>query len=317
MDAARSLAVLVRRFLAGRSVALNSKISIGMAAHGNAASTYGALEALFSSARGEFELILIDDASLDDTLEVFLEARKWHRNTRVFAFPENLEYCNSVNAFLSHASGDEMIFLSNDIFVCPAYLRQLITSAGQNPDCGIFHGCSNFVDNLSPLHNIPVAVFDKQQKFFSFGAAMADRRRNMPLVDERYLVGDAFLVSRPVIEKIGTFDTRFFGYYGDQDFGLRAQIAGFRMVLVQSAFAFHHRDANITYLAEDERRAKLERRHQRVGDALGEFVRKYGLDFSEASVADIPWERLSQRDFDPQLHYVKPGDYSAFLLPRG
>ena len=304
------------RLLPRRPFELSARVSVGMAAHGNSACTYKALDALFSSATGQFELILVDDASPDDTLEVFLEARKWHGNTKIFAFRENLEYCNSVNAFLSHARGDYLLCLSNDIFVCPAYLRQLIETAAANPACGVLHGCSNFVDNLSPLHNVPTARFENHRQFFSFGAEIANRHRSSPLIEERYLVGDAFLVSRPLIDKIGTFDTRFFGYYCDQDFGLRAQIAGFRVALVRSAFAFHEKDANLAYLPEEERRAKLARRHRRVGEALGQLVRKYDLGLSEASVEDIPWERLARQRFEPARHYVAQKDYSAFLLPE-
>lgn len=303
-------------FRAHRPVALTESISIGMAAHGSAAMTYKALDALFASASGDFELILVDDASPDDTLDVFLEARKWHGNTRIFAFRENLEYCNSVNAFLSHAHGECLIFLSNDILVCPAYLRELLRAAAANPACGILHGCSNFVDNLSPLHNIDVERFETRAQLFSFGAKVASEHRKSPPVDERYLVGDAFLVTRPVIDRIGTLDTRFVGYYGDQDFGLRARIAGFRMALVRSAFAFHAKDANITYLADDERQAKLARRHRRVGEALGQLVRKYDLHLSEASVEDIPWEELARQKFERARHYVPPKDYSAYLLPQ-
>jgi O-antigen biosynthesis protein len=305
---------LVTRLLRHRPVVLGPNVSIGMAAYGNAATTSHALEALFASATGGFELILVDDASPDHTLEVFLEARKRHANTKVFSFRENLEYCNSVNAFLSHARGDFLIFLSNDIFVCPAYLRQLTRLATDNPTFGVLHGCSNFVDGSSPLHNIAVEPFSTMEELFAFGGKVARRHRRSPLIDERYLVGDAFLASRAVIEKIGTFDTRFFGYYCDQDFGLRAQIAGFRVGLAQSAFAFHVRNANLDYLSEAERRAKVARRHERVRNALGTFVQKYGLQISEASVNDLPWEKLSRATFDRAHHYVAPRDYSAHLV---
>jgi hypothetical protein len=43
-------------------------LSVGMAAHGNARTTRRALDSLFSSATGDFELVLVDDQSPDDTL---------------------------------------------------------------------------------------------------------------------------------------------------------------------------------------------------------------------------------------------------------
>jgi GT2 family glycosyltransferase len=297
-----------------RPVSLSAKVSIGMAAHGNSSTTGKALQALFASASGNYELILIDDLSPDDTLEVYVEARKWHSNTQIFAFRENLEYCQSVNAFLSHARGDVLIFLSNDIFVCPAYLRQLVQKAHQHPECGILHGCSNFVDGESPVHNIPVPRFGSQEEYFAFAADLAYRRRKDSLTEERFLVGDAFLVTRALIEKIGTFDTDFFGYYGDGDFGLRAQIAGFRNAFVPGALALHERHANLDYLPADERARKLSRRHERVAGALSHFVAKYGLQLTEASVHDIPWEALAKRAFDPARDYVAPKDYSRYLL---
>jgi GT2 family glycosyltransferase len=294
-------------------VRLTESVSIGMAAHGNSATTWQALDALFASATGNFELILVDDKSPDDTLDIYLNARKWHANTRIYSFTQNLEYCESVNAILSHARGERVIFLSNDILAAPAYLRGILAAAA-NPDCGIVRGCSNFVDNHSPAHNVPATSFETREDYFSFAEDVSARYRDGALLDDRFLVGDAFLVSRPVIDRIGTFDTRFRGYYGDVDFSLRARIAGFRTVLDRGAFAYHKQDANLAYLPEDERARKLARRYERLGVALGEFVHKYGIQVTQASIHDLPWEELARAAFDPALHYVAPKDYSQYLL---
>ena len=223
-------------------------LSVGMAAHGNAEVTRQALE-----------------------------ARRLHPNTRVFSFTRNLEYCESVNAFLSHARGEQMLFLSNDIFASPAYLGRILATASANPDCGIIRGCSNFVDNNSTEHNLPISDCATREVYFAFAEEVADNNRDSHLLDERFLVGDAFLATRRLIERIGTFDTRFRGYYGDSDFGLRAQIAGLRVVLECGAF-------------------------------------KYGIAPGRASVHGLPWEDLARRKFDPALHYVAPKDYSEHLL---
>ena len=308
------IASLVARLQSDVPVKLTPRVSIGMAAHGNSSTTREALDYLFSSATGDFELILIDDLSPDDTLEVYRGARKWHGNTQIFSFRTNLEYCQSVNAFLSHARGDHLIFLSNDIFVNPSYLRQLLKAAVASPDCGILRGCSNFVDNSSPLHNLPVEGFETKEIFFAFAADIARRHWTGELVDERFLVGDAFLVSRPVIDKIGTFDTRFVGYCGDQDFGLRAQIAGFRVALARSAFAFHQQHANIHYLPPREQQEKIRQRFARVSEAARTFLQKYPVPMRDGTVHDVPWEQLAERAFDPALHYVAPMDYSQYIL---
>jgi GT2 family glycosyltransferase len=294
---------------------LTPSVSIGMAAHGNSRTTRQALDALFSSATGDFELLLVDDTSPDDTLEVFLDARRKHANTRVYSFRRNLDYGESVNAFLSHARGDSLLFLSNDIFASPAYLRVLLEASAANPDCGILRGCSNFVDKGSPLHMVPLEECTTQEAYFAFAEQIAVRHRGGALVDERYLVGDAFLVTRPVIERIGTFDTRFVGYFTDVDFGLRAQIAGFRVVLERRAFAFHQTHGNIAYLPPDAQQERWQRRRDKVDAAAQAFVDKYGLQVPEGGIANFPWNEMAHRPFDPALHRVAPKDYSEFLLP--
>src|SRR5688572_611092 len=184
---------------------LASTVSIGMAAHGNSRTTREALDALFSSVTGDFELILVDDQSPDDTLEVFRAARRSHPNTRIFSFTRNLDYCESVNAFLSHARCDSLLFLSNDIFASPAYVRTLLQAAAANPDCGILRGCSNFVDKGSPQHMVPLEECGTREAYFAFAEEIAARHAGGALIDERYLVGDAFLVRRAVLDRIGTF----------------------------------------------------------------------------------------------------------------
>lgn len=293
---------------------LTSSVSIGIAAHGNSRTTRRALDALLSSAAGDFELILVDDKSPDDTLQVFLDARGRHGNTRVYSFNRNLDYVESVNAFLSHARGDRMLFISNDIFASPTYLRVLLESSAAHPGCGILRGCSNFVDTGTPLHMVALHGGRSREDYFAFAEEIAARHRAEPLVDERWLVGDAFLVTRAVLDRIGTFDTRFVGYFADVDFGLRAQIAGFRVVLERRAFAFHQTHGNIAYLPPDLQKERWERRRKRVRAASEAFLDKYALQPTQDGVEKLPWDELCRRPFDPALHRVAPKDYSEYLL---
>ena len=48
-------------------IELDNSFTIGMAAHGNCLTTLFALRALFASVTGSFNLILVDDASPDET----------------------------------------------------------------------------------------------------------------------------------------------------------------------------------------------------------------------------------------------------------
>jgi GT2 family glycosyltransferase len=52
-------------------------------------------------------------------------------------------------------------------------------------------------------------------------------------------MGAFFLVRRDVFEALGGFDERFFVYYEDLDFSLRARAQGWRSVYLATAQAFH------------------------------------------------------------------------------
>lgn len=298
-----------------QKIHLGNDVTIGISAFGNFQTTAETLNALFSSAQGEFELLLVDDCSPDNTLSLFLETKRRHPYTRVISFDRNLEYSGSLNAIFSHAKGRWVLFLSNDIFVTPAYLRELFEIARSDPAIGIVRGCSNFVDNARDTHNIklPVTILSQEQLAI-FGEEHAVRFHGQVLGDD-YLTGDAFLVSRTVLDKIGTLDPNFFGYFADHDYGVRARIAGYKLVLARAAFAFHKRDANFNYLPDALRNQKMSLRWMRIFENWARFKLKYGLpvDLPYTTFINLDWEDLCRRPFTSELCYVPPGDYSKYF----
>ncbi len=296
---------------------LDESVSIAVAAHGNAETSKKCLECLFGSVEGSYELILIDDCSPDNgaTRRLFCEARVFHPNARVLSFSKNLEYTGSVDAVLSHAKGDLVFFLSNDIFATGFYFANLIQAALSNPPA-ILRGSSNFVDNEQATHNLTTGREIRTLDDVAAEAKAIASRYGTSVLPDKFLVGDAFLVSRPVIDKIGTFDPFFYGYFGDHDYGLRAKIAGFPLLLVQGAYAYHDRDVNLAYLPEEEQQAKLDRRWMRVYENWARFKIKYDLPISETFPGsnDVPWDRLAAKAFSRERHYSKPGDYSGYMI---
>jgi len=295
---------------------VDARLTIGISAYGNVASTHHCIEAVLKSLCGNFELILVDDCSPDDgaTLSLFLETKSLHPNTKVFSFKANQEYSGSLNAILSHAQGDQICFLSNDIIASPSYF-EMILKAEKTSGPGIFRGSSNYVDNGLPSHNIKA---DHEIKSFYDVARHAESIASIygaMVFQDEYLTGDAFLVSRSVLDKIGTFDPLFYGYFADSDFGIRCRNAGFCLFLVPGAWAYHDCGTNFSHLPEELRKQKLRQRWSRVYENWARFKLKYGLPVNLAytSVNDIPWATLSSKGFSAELDYREPGNYLRFL----
>ena len=293
---------------------LDDSISIGIAAHGNISTTLFALRALLASAYGNYELILVDDASPDETGALFELVQLVHQNTQVFRFTHNIEYSGSLNTILSHAGGKNIIFLSNDIFVTPSYLQQLLQVAQDKPNSGIVRGCSNFVDNGLIPHNIKqYDVLDNFGLLFSYAEQRAADFTGQA-IDDPFLTGDAFLITRRLLDDVGFVDPRFFGYFADHDLGVRARQAGFSPQVALGAFAWHQHGANMDYLPQTQRDEKVRARWARVNENWARFKDKYGLPVSlpYRGVRRIPWDGLSAL---PRTCRVPPCDNSAFCLP--
>jgi GT2 family glycosyltransferase len=292
-----------------------SELTVGMSAYGNVETTLHALKCLENFVEGDYELILVDDCSPDGgaILKLFREFRTRHKRTRIFRFDKNLEYSGSLNAILSHATGSEILFLSNDIFITESYIREIIAVARSKDQNGIVRGCSNFVDNLKSTHNVGPLSDMSFESLTATAEKIHQTFAGQTLIDD-YLVGDAFLVKRSVLDRIGTFDPLFFGYFADPDFGIRAQAAEFDLVLARGAFAGHHKAANFEYLPPQQKERKLQLRMMRVIENWARFKMKYGLpvDLIYSGVNDIPWSSLPARLGDKR--YVAPGDYSRFEL---
>lgn len=297
---------------------LGEDVTVGISTYGHCPTTLTALQSLFLAARGNFELLLIDNHSPDEAVrDLIRQARLEHPNTTSFFYSENREYSGAVNGILSHARGQWVIFLSNDIFVTPDYLREIMAAVRANPRHGIVRGCSNFVDNKKPSHNVQLSRAPTTfEDLFAVGKTVAAQYPREPIIDE-FFVGDAFVVSRAVLDRIGTYDPAFFGYFADPDFGLRTQISGFEHVLVPSAFAYHQREANFNCLPQVARDEKLAERWRLVDLNWNRFRAKYGLPADEpySSISQVPWQALRSVPFDPAKHYSAPGDYSADRLP--
>lgn len=299
-------------------VAVDGTLTIGMAAHGNILTTLFALRAILASVTGDFELILVDDASPDETGKLFEMVSRVHRNTKVFRFSQNIEYSGSLNTILSHAGGDKILFVSNDIFITPSFIRQILAVAELEPQAGLVRGCSNFVDNGLPLHTIKdcgelddfSALFDySRQRAEGFGVSRHD---------DPFLTGDAFLTTRALLNRIGFIDPLFYGYFADHDLGVRARRAGFRPRLAMGAFAWHQHGSNMDYLQSAQKEKKVRDRWARVNENWARFKEKYRLPVSlpYQGMRRIPWDGLtSATGTTDGLTIHAPCDHRHFLVP--
>jgi GT2 family glycosyltransferase len=178
------------------------------------------------------EILAVDNGSTDGSAE-FLATQP---DVVLIRHEQNLGAPRARNLALPHARGEWIAFLDNDAVVTPGWLSRLRWHADADPRVGCVCPVS---DRAAHGQQIPYEGGGDLAAL----AAFADQRAGVYRRRARYgLLFTSFcvLVRREVLERIGGFDPRFSPWgFEDDDFSLRARLAGFRTRIALDVFVRH------------------------------------------------------------------------------
>ena len=149
------------------------KFSVIMPCYNSEAYVRAAVESVLKQSFFSWELVAINDGSIDTTLSILNEYAARDQRIHVFSKP-NGGYVSAINAGLERATGDYCIFLGSDDTIAPDLLKNLDSAFdhAEKPDCIIFRtllyrnnekiGC----DELTSFTN-SVSQFDTNLAAFS------------------------------------------------------------------------------------------------------------------------------------------------------
>jgi GT2 family glycosyltransferase len=189
----------------------------------------------------QVEYLLVDDASEPgrEVAPLMVSVRGQTRApVRVLRFTARQHYTRALAHAFSIVQGQSILFISHDMIVTPAYIRTLLAVAALDPSFGIIRGTSNYVDCF-PNHVIkpspPTRTVNDASPFAEHMAAY----HGLTSEEDPFLTGDSMLIQPGVLAKVGVFDPRYYGYFGDIDYGLRVQRAGFKLICAKGAWLLH------------------------------------------------------------------------------
>jgi GT2 family glycosyltransferase len=200
--------------------------------------TLACLASLAGSTYGNHHSIVLDNASTDGSVEAIRAA---FPAVEIISLAENRGYAGNNNVGIAAAldrGADWVFVLNEDTILDPACLAELIKVAESDSRVGI-------VGPLVYHHNEPTVI---QSAGGRLGRNWESQHiaQNEPDTQQftapravDWISGCAILVRRAVIEQVGLLDERFFYYWEETEWCLRAARAGWQIVHTPHARLWH------------------------------------------------------------------------------
>ena len=206
------------------------------------------LESLRGHGGGTYEIVVLDNASGDGTVEM---VRSEFPDVRLIASEENLGFALGCNRAAEEARGEYVLLLNPDTVVHEGAVANLLAFARAHPEHGLYGGRTLDPDgsvnpgscwgaptlwSLFCFATLLTSAFKRTRLFDpeSLGGWKRDTVREVDIV-----TGCLLLAPRALWEELGGFDTRFFMYGEDADLSLRAAALGYRPAITPDAVVTH------------------------------------------------------------------------------
>ncbi len=195
-------------------------VTIGMPAYNHGRFVGHAIESVLGQTVTDWELIIVDDASTDNTLEVI--RRYGDPRIKVIALPQNRGPGYAANQYLREVRGRWISLLPSDDAYAPTRLEEQLAYLERRPECGMVTTQWRFInEDNQPIENkdhFAAKIFDNKERsrsdwlrfFFDEGNNIA---ASTVMFDKKY------------IDRTGPNDARLLQLQ-DYDMWLRFVLAG-------------------------------------------------------------------------------------------
>ena len=203
------------------------------------------IESIYRQTCGvEFEIIVVDNDSKDDTCET---VERMFPKIRLIKSAVNLGFGKANNLGADNARGKYLFFLNSDTVLRNNAIKMFFDfaeSSGEKigalgailkaPDGGTCHSFGKFITMRSELHG----VVAKYLRFLKDSNNSCPHPVSVPMAVD-YITGADLFVPRAVYVELGGFDPAFFMYCEEVDWQRRMQEAGYVRLVINGPEIVH------------------------------------------------------------------------------
>jgi len=188
------------------------------------------------------DILVVDNGSIDDSLQVLSGLEEKHKNVTIIRNPRNLGFAGGVNTGIKYALGkgyEAVALFNNDATADKNWLSELVEEFKQPSTVAVtgllLHEKGKTIDSTGDYYSTWGMPFPRSR---------GEKTSQAP--DSSFVfsaTGGATLYKTSLFKEIGLFDERFFAYYEDVDISFRAQLAGHKVYYTKNAVAYHKQGA--------------------------------------------------------------------------
>ena len=206
------------------------------------------LESVLSQAYTHREVIVVDNASIDGTVDIL---EQFEDRCRIIYNDENIGFAAAQNQAIAISQGDWVLTLNPDVLLLPNFIQALAETGAVHPRVGTV--CGKLLSILATFDLPEKPLVDSTGIYFTPTLRHLDRGSqevdNGHYLNYEYVFGAtaaAALYRREMIQDISVdgefFDPDFFVYREDADVAWRAQLLGWRCIYTPHARGYHVRN---------------------------------------------------------------------------
>jgi hypothetical protein len=160
------------------------------------------LASLFAQTRPADEIIVVDDASTDDSAAIVERLAQSRPALRLIRNPRNLGGVQASNAGLAAASGAYVFFMAANDIVLPAFFARTMAALQAHPQAGLGSSLSWLIsEDGAPLDIMPTPLVRDQDGYID-----APLARRLMMREGNWIVGSTTVYRADALRATGGFD---------------------------------------------------------------------------------------------------------------
>jgi GT2 family glycosyltransferase len=187
------------------------------------------------------ELIIVDNASSDETARFLKTYQQCHDKVNVILNPENLGFAKGNNVGIDYASGDYIVVLNNDTYVTEGWLHGMLRHFHLNPQLGLLGPVTNNIDNEAKITIDYNDMLEMQTKAQAYTQSHSRQQ-----LKTKHVSFFCTMIPRFMLDKVGALSEDYsVGMFEDDDYCQRVLKAGYEIAIAEDVFVHHQFSASI------------------------------------------------------------------------